>query len=296
MSNLNDTIKNIEKEINLMEDEAEKEAALERLKAVARVYTGDDEVISWADIARNAKQSSVKIMTGWGELDDIIKGFRPQQVVTVSAATKSGKTSWMVEVTARMKEYAPLWFPFEESAEELSEKFVERGLEVPKFFSPKAMMTGTTEWVEQKIVEGIAKYGTKVVVIDHLDFVVPYNADNHSLRMAQAMRDLKGLARKWDVVMFVICHLVKTKMDTQPTLEDLRGSAAIAQESDTVILLWREAKKEKGEMVITNNVNVSVQANRRHGKTGNVKMVYEDGRFLEYDWKRTDADREFDRF
>ena len=83
---------------------------------------------------------------------------------------------------------------------------------------------------------------------------------------------------------------MKTKMDTQPTLEDLKGSSSIGQEADTVIILWREMKREDGQVTITNNVNVSVQANRRTGKTGNVRMTYHDGHFTEGEWKDAKTD------
>lgn len=292
---MSDLLKKLDKEIRAIKDEQKRDEAMERLKAVAKVYEGEDEVVKWSEIAEESKKDTVKYMSGWSGLDDLLKGFRPQQLIVVSAATKSGKTSLMCDLTSKMAPYSPLWFPFEESAEELSLKFLERHEEPPMFVSPKAMMGGTTQWIESKMIEAWAKYGTKIVVIDHLDFVVPFSTDNHSLRVAQAMRELKGLAKKWNMVIFLICHLVKTKMDTQPTLEDLRGSASIAQEADTVILLWRETKREKGELIITENVNVSVQANRRHGKTGNVKMVYRDGHFYEYDWKQTEADREFEK-
>ena len=46
---------------------------------------------------------------------------------------------------------------------------------------------------------------------------------------------------------------------------------------------------ENGQVVITDNVNVSVQANRRYGKTGNVKMIYKDGIFSEHEWKQEDG-------
>jgi replicative DNA helicase len=141
------------------------------------------------------------------------------------------------------------------------------------------------DWLESKIVEAIAKYNTRIVFIDHLDFVVSFKAENHHLNIAQAMRDLKGLAKKWNIVIFLVAHLTKAKMDTQPTIEDLRGSASIGQEADTVILLWRETKREDGQVVITDNVNVSVQANRRTGRTGNVKMCFADGKFTEKDWE-----------
>jgi len=131
-----------------------------------------------------------------------------------------------------------------------------------------------------------------VVFIDQLDFIVSLQGESHALRVSQTMRDLKGIAKKWNVVIFIICHLSKAKMDTQPTLEDLKGSSSIGQEADTVILLWRESKRENGRMVITNNLNVSVQANRRTGRTGNVQMVYEDGKFLERKWDLSEMEND----
>ncbi len=90
-------------------------------------------------------------------------------------------------------------------------------------------------------------------------------------------------------------------MDIAPTLEDLKGSSSIGQEADTVILLWREAKRERGQMIVTNNTIVSIQANRRHGSTGYVTMVYKDGQFLEQEWREdvirdNKGDKDFNDF
>lgn len=284
-------IKKLEQEIVLTQSALQQAESLERLKDIAKVYEGEDEVISFQQIAENIKNEGVenRIMSGWSGLDDLLKGFREQQLIVVSALTKSGKTSFLMDLTTRLHEYNPIWFPFEESAEELVRKFVERGENPPHSYTPFFMKENTLEWIEAKIVESIAKFNSKIVFIDQLDFIVPMGRDDHALRIGQTMRDLKGLAKKWNITIFLICHLVKTRMDEQPTLESLKGSSSIGQEADTVILLWREAKKENGEVIITNNVNISVQANRRTGKTGNVKMVYENGHFIEYDWT---SDRE----
>jgi len=286
-------LEKLDKEIRLIENEEEREAAHERLLAIAKVYEGEDEVVLWPELLDEFKKSPKGYSTGFASLDKLLKGgLRPQQLVVLSALTKSGKTSFAVDMTARMLELGPLWFPFEEGVEELSEKFEERGEAVPNFVSPKSMKPYNLQWVEERIVEGIAKYASRVVVIDHLDFIIPYNADRHDLRVSEAMRFLKGVAKKFDIIIILICHLTKAKMDTQPTLEDLRGSASIGQEADTVILLWREMKREQGQVVITNNINVSIQAARR-GSPGNVRMVFRDGKFLEEDWLLSDADREF---
>lgn len=293
--NIQELIKNLEKEIKSTQKEMVQAQSLERLKQVAQIYKGEDQVIPFEEIADKVKneKEEVKIMSGWAGLDNLLKGFRFQQLIVVSALTKSGKTSFLMDLTSRIEAYKPLWLPFEESAEELIRKFIERGDEPPRGFTPSSMKGNTIDWIESKVVEAIAKYDCKVVFIDQLDFIVPMNGDSHALRVGQAMRDLKAIAKKWNIVIFIICHLVKTRMDEQPNLEDLKGSSSIGQEADTVILLWRETKKEKGEVIITNNVNVSVQANRRIGKTGNIKMIYENGKFLEQEWKLTGADKEF---
>lgn len=277
----------LENEIKQTQKDLEQVESLERLKKISESYSGEDKVVSFEEIARSirSQKDELKIMSGWKGLDDILKGFRLQQVVVVTALTKSGKTSWLMDLTTRIKEQNPTWFPFEESAEELIRKFIERGEPVPHGYTPQMIKGDSIEWIETKVIEAIAKYNSKVFFIDQLDFIVPMGGDNHSLRVGQAMRQLKAIAKRWNVLIFLICHLVKTKMDTQPTLEDLKGSSSIGQEADTVIILWREMKREGAEVKITNNVNVSVQANRRTGTTGNVKMVYENGKFIEREWK-----------
>lgn len=291
-------IKKLQQEIIQTQSSEQQIKSLARLKEVALVYQGEDKVISSLDVVEQIKQQKdeVRVMSGWSGLDGLLKGFRLQQLIVVSALTKSGKTSWLMDLTTRLINYNPTWFPFEESAEELVRKYLERGEDPPLFYTPQNIKGNTIDWIEAKIVESIAKYNTKIIVIDQLDFIVPMNNDNHALRVGQAMRDLKGLAKKWNVIIFIICHLVKTKMDSQPTLEDLKGSSSIGQEADTVILLWREAKKEKGQVIITNNVNISVQANRRTGKTGNIKMVYDNGKFLEKAWELSEIDVEFNQW
>lgn len=279
----------LEKEIRSTEKEVEDEKALVGLLEVLRDYVGEDKLISSADVALRLKQRPIehKIMSGFKDLDDILDGFRHKQLIVISAATKSGKTSFCIEMTSQFKDYNPTWLPFEEGADELVQKFLDRGEEPPHFYTPERMAGNTLLWVEKKIIEAKAKFDSKIFFIDHLHFIVPFSQERQDLAIGQAMRELKRMAKQWNVVIFLIAHLKKTKLDTQPDLEDLRDSSFIAQEADTVIMLWRETKREDGKVVITNNVNVSVQANRRTGKTGNAQFVYDKGHF-------TPASKDFD--
>jgi replicative DNA helicase len=282
---INELIQKLKTEIKQTQNDAEQARSLERLKEIARVYKGDDEIISSFEIAERLKQGDdeFKILVGCSKFDNILKGFRLKQLITISGITKHGKTSFCIWLTTKMREFNPLWFPLEEGADELIVKFLERGEEPPLFYTPKSSQLYDLKWIEAKIIESIAKYGTKVVFIDQLDFMISSVGENHHLKIAEAMRDIKQIAKKWNIIIFLICHLKKAKLDTNPDLNDLRGSGSIAQESDTVIIIWRETKREKGEVLISNNTNVSIQANRRIGKTGNVRMVFQYGKFTETD-------------
>jgi replicative DNA helicase len=289
-----DFIAQLQNEIKQTRDDKLEAEQLARLKEVASIYRGEDKLVSSLDLVEliKSKPPELQMMTGFTGLDLILKGFRLKQLVVLSAATKSGKTSFAIDITSKMREYNPLWLPFEEGAEELVRKFMERNETPPMFFTPENITGNTLKWVEKKIIESIAKYGTQIVFIDHLHFIVPFAAERQDLAIGMTMRALKTMAKKWNICIVLIAHLKKTKVDTSPTLEDLRDSSFIAQEADTVIMLWRESKRENGNMITTNNVNVSVQANRRTGKTGNIPMVYDEGHFKEFDWTTKDEEME----
>ncbi len=173
---------------------------------------------------------------------------------------------------------------------ELLGKFSENKGDLPDGVAPLQMVGNTLEWVEKKIIEAKVKYGTGVVFIDHLHFIVPFTSERQDLAIGHAMRELKRMARTWNVVVVLIAHIKKARVDKNPTLDDLRDSSFIAQEADTVIMLYRHSyKDDEGDTNVTNNVNVAVLANRLTGKTGNIKMVFKDGRFMEQDWRRDDV-------
>jgi replicative DNA helicase len=177
-----------------------------------------------------------------------------------------------------------LWFPFEESVEELLQKYLDREQEPPLFWIPGVMRGDRLEWLEKKIIEGRAKFDTRVIFIDHLHFIVPLSSERLDIRIGHTMRELKRMAKSWCVLIFIVAHMKQPRMLEQPTIDEIRDSSFIAQESDSVLMLWRKTQKVKGVVEITNEVNLSVQANRRTGKTGNVKLIFSNGKFLEQDW------------
>ena len=98
------------------------------------------------------------------------------------------------------------------------------------------------------------------------------------------MKGLKRIAKTWHVVILVMAHITKLDPMQSPTMNDIRDSGNIANKCDTLIMLWRFIKRGKDGLEISNNMTVSVQLNRRTGKTGAVKFTCRDGIFLEDDW------------
>lgn len=291
MNDMIDFIHELEDEVLKIDEGAEKQEALLRLEETMRVYSGEDKLVSSLEILEQIKNApeEERFETGIKELDEILGGFRKNQLVVLAAPTKSGKTSFCIELTIRLNAMNPVWIPFEESAEELVRKFYDRHEQPPLFYTPQTITGNTVPWIEKKIVEGKVKFGAKLFFIDHLHFIVPFTSDRLDTRIGGVMRDLKQIAKSHGVVIVLVAHLKKTNMMVSPTLEDLRDSSFIAQEADTVMMLWRKTKRDDdGELVITNQTLLSVQANRRTGNTGNVKFVFKDGRFLIEDWKHTE--------
>ena len=287
----NDTkalIASIEKEMQREAKTAEDNAALMRLQEIAKAYSGDDEVISSAELVEAMLKlpKKEKFYSGFPLLDKYMEGFMTGESIFVSGITKHGKTSMMMELCVRFEKQNPLWLSFEEKPIELIRKFHEKTGIIPHFYTPRRDEKKNLEWVERKIIEAKAKFGTKVVFLDHIGFVKDHEmrpGENEANCYERISRSIHSLAGKWDVVFFHLGHLTKVGITQNPDIENIKGSSAMAQEADLTMLVWRKTVRENGKVVISNETNLSLQANRR-GQTGNVEFFYSNGRFEELDF------------
>ncbi len=194
----------------------------------------------------------------------------------------------MMELSVRFKEQNPLWLSFEEKPIDLMRKFYSKTGEYPHFFTPRQNEKKTLEWVEKKIIEGKAKYGSKVVFLDHIGFVKDAEQKPGELEAScyeRISRSIHTLSVKWDVLFFHLGHLTKVGITQNPDIENVKGSSAMSQEADLTMLIWRKTERVNGKIEKGNKTNLSLQANRR-GQEGNIEFVYQNGRFLECEWER----------
>jgi len=294
--NTKELLNSLEKEIKRESDSLEKDQQLLRLQEIAKVYEGDDRVISSDELLEEVKNLPVKpkFKSGFSLLDSKMEGFTTGEMIFLTGITKHGKTSFCMELSVRFKDQAPLWLSFEERAIDLMRKFIDKTHQMPHFFTPRQNEQPTLEWVEKKIVEAKAKYDSKVVFIDHIGFISDAEKgrdDTEASRLERISRAIHSLAVKWDVLIVLMGHLTKVRTDQNPDIENIKGSSAMAQEADLTILVWRKTQRIGGRVEIGSETNISLQANRR-GQTGNIGYSYREGRFLEEAWDLSDNQEE----
>lgn len=278
-------IKRVQAEAASLSKEVYDADGLARLQETMEAYDGEYKLHKSADIAAELKDKPkpTGFKTGLVSLDALTGGFRQKQVITMFAHTKHGKTECAMWLMGLFPELNPVLIPLEQGAEELISQRMERNYSVPHFLAPLRHDTFVlTEWIEERIVEGIAKYNSKMAVIDHLGYVDnngmdgKWKRENLAYRLGQVMKELKHLADKWDVLLLLLVHISEGDEGKPPQLQDIGNSSDIKKESDTVIAIWRKNTLKKKVRVYENKTMLSVLANRRFGKNGNVGLLFDD--------------------
>lgn len=230
-------------------------------------------------------------------------GFFIGDLVIVAAGTGQGKTTWSQDIalsiirggkTGRNRKAPVLFFSYEVLPTHLWKKFKMMGMtEEDIAVIPAKHTSGKTNWVKEKIKEGKEKFGIKVVVIDHLGFLLPSSMEivgknvstNHSTFVTQIVRDIKNIARDEEVIIIMPVHIRKTEKEL--AMEDIKDSAGISQEADSVFLIERErARGKESTSYYTPYTKITLAKNRKTGMSVSSWFVMEDNRFANADVRK----------
>jgi len=264
-----------------------------------------DEVMPIKDAINKNKANLERYSLGYKIFDKAMKGgIKNGDLIVISGISGEGKTSFSRTLTYNLcKQGIPcLWFSYEVTIEALNESFLAMGInEHYNAYTPKKNTTGKLNWIKEKIREGHIKYETKVIFIDHIDFLIPENiksSDNETIAYKKIITQLKSLAIELNVIIVVMAHLKKLSEGKEPGMQDIAYSAGIFHLADYVLMIQREKIKSGNfsEDLATNNGIIKILKNRETGQLKQIKLQYHNERFVEIDYQHEETSKSINEF
>lgn len=215
---------------------------------------------------------------GYDVFDDALRGgVSGGNLVIITGLSGHGKTSYAMNLCVNLSDRlcSSLFFSYEVNIDDLYSKFKEMNIdeESLKIYSPKKNTSGSTEWLEKKIKEGIEKFNTKFIFIDHIDYIFPKkisNADAYRHVVGQTVRELKTLAIELDVVIFLMAHVRKVGIGKNIEMQDLQESGDLYKQADLIFAVARNIEVQKVGGVRTEFFgefsNIRILKNRKTGQ------------------------------
>ena len=266
---------------------------LEQLKN----YTGKDRLVSSEDMSEALKQTPVvsRYKYGMANIDYLTEGFETGEVIIITGWPSFGKTTFLRSMLTNFsKQGLPILSISYEG--KMSQFFRKLSSPLPHFYLPRENKSYDIDWIEEKIKEGVSKHKIKVILLDHLHFIItpPGNKTDtyaYTLQVGALIRRIKEMSVKYDVAIFLVCHCGKAPKNSDgkppplPQQGDLKDSSSIDQDSDAVYVIQRVFRKRKGysskSYEATNDTEFYIIKQRETGKLGKIALLtYSNGELI----------------
>jgi replicative DNA helicase len=248
------------------------------------------------------------IHTGFVELDDMLGGMRPGQLLIVAARPSMGKTAFALDLLRHagvMQDQPVAMFSLEMSTEELGGRMACKQAGVNNYAYQRctldaqamsevqmASVTLGEAPVHIDDTAGIsimrlrararrlaARHGIKLIVVDYLQLVTAPDYRQRREEVGAVSRGLKAIAKELGVPVVCLSQLnrqAESRDKHRPRMADLKESGDIEQDADVVMLLHREDyyHQDDPDWTPTRRGEVIV-AKQRNGATGTVELAWD---------------------
>jgi len=252
-------------------------------------------------MACSQQTSSPGVPTGFTDLDLLLAGMQPSDLLIVAGRPGIGKTSLLLSIArqvAKVHQKHIAVLTLETSREQLAQRLVaqEIGIETQRIRSGRLYadewqsMTHavdslknahlflddtpavTVQQMRSKCHRLHMENRLDLVVVDYLQLLSGGERfENRVQEVSYVTRQLKVMACELNVPVLAAAQLsraVEQRADKRPVLSDLRESGSIEMDADVVMLLYRPEDPE-----ISDQVEIIV-AKHRNGPTGSVRLVF----------------------
>jgi len=293
----------------------------------AKVYRPDGIVAgqeTWEALVN--KRSVKSVPYPWEGLNEITKGHRPYELVTVTSGSGMGKSQFIREleydllhrtkenigVLALEEDIArttlgimsvaanrPLHLEEDTPIDELR-PYWQDTLGTGRYYLFDHWGSTSADNLLSRVRYMAKALDCRYVILDHLSIVVS-SQENGDERKAidEIMTRLRTLVAETGITLFLVSHLKRVTGKPHEdggkiSLQDLRGSQSIAQLSDIVIGMERDQQHE--DLETRNTTTVRILKNRYTGQTGPacwLKYNLDTGRMEEVAPPSADTETEF---
>lgn len=248
----------------------------------------------------------VGVPTGFTDLDGLMNGLHPGQLVVVAARPAIGKSTLGLDLAraASIKHgLTSVIFSLEMSRNEITMRLLSAEAQVAlhhmrsgnmsendwaKLASKMGQVSEAPLFIDDSpnlnMMEIRAKcrrlkqrHDLRLVIVDYLQLMTSgKRVESRQQEVAEFSRSLKLLAKELEVPVVAISQLNRgpeQRVDKRPMLSDLRESGSIEQDADVVILLHREDAYEK-ESPRAGEADFIV-AKHRNGPTSTVPVAFQ---------------------
>jgi replicative DNA helicase len=246
------------------------------------------------------------VPTGFAELDGVLNGLHPGQMITVAGRPGSGKSTLGLDFAraAAVKHgQATVVFSLEMSKLEIMMRLFSAEARVPlnhmrsgrmsdDDWSRMARRSGelaeaplfvddspnlTMMEIRAKARRLKQRHDLKLVIIDYLQLMTSgKRVESRQQEVSEFSRAIKLLAKELEIPVVALSQLNRgpeQRTDKRPMISDLRESGSIEQDSDVVLLVHREEMYDK-ESTRAGEADLIV-AKHRNGPTANVTVAFQ---------------------
>jgi replicative DNA helicase len=266
-----------------------------------------DETIAKIELAGQTSQHITGLSTGLLDLDEKTSGLQKTDLIIVAARPSMGKTGLglvLAQNAALYHDAVVVIFSLEMSREQLVKRMLstESGLDSHLI---RGGFLSNNQWQELRAAGGRLKGGRifindmagispnymrakmrrlsreinkpiDLTVVDYLQLMSSSKrTENRQQEVSNISRELKGLAKEFNVPMVALSQLSRApeaRNPPRPMMSDLRESGAIEQDADVVAFIYRE---EYYKPTLENaGMGEIIVAKQRNGPTGPVPVTW----------------------
>lgn len=264
------------------------------------------------DRIQTAKTRPSGLSTGFTDVDRLLSGMRPGQMIIVAARPGVGKSTFAVDVTrsVAIDQGTPaLFVSLEMGSEELIDRILAAESSIPlssiregelsdhqwqKMADTLTRIQSAPLYLEDSTASAVTairsmarkmqrRGGLGLLVIDYIQLLSSgKRVESRQVEVSEFSRQIKLLAKELQIPVLALSQLNRAseqRTNKKPYLSDLRESGSLEQDADVVLLLHRDDLADpdsprQGEADV-------IVAKNRNGETGTASLVFQ-GRYSRF--------------